>query len=279
MSAMADAAPGRAHLLLDGALLQSVPEFSSSLLDCASHYIYQRYGEDAARHGPILLEPSMKAEILVTQLLESNAVGFASSKLIVDEGVSSTHLAQHLFDQHIVQTKTGRQYFLRYADNRVWENLWHVLTPLQLRQLMGPVRSWQVEDRSGAAKVRQRPDEALSNPTRIILDHAQQKMMRHLQEPDDLLAELAEIEPGVLAVQAERQTNWDCARQLCLLLRENHILSHPIRIKAGLLAFKTGGAALHDERYLGSLKAAATQQSPRPLDDWHADYLARANQP
>jgi len=239
----------RSYLLLDGIQLGST--------DLASHLptgeqVYRDFGEAAGLVGPILVESDDAVEAVATRVEQQAPRRFAIARLQSEAG--RDHLASHLRHVRYFCPNSHEQFFLRYADTRVFINLMQILDNAQKQALFGPLSAWSVNDREGNPTHHVQPGVAsLSAP--LLLSNSQHLELLRLSRPDQLLADVIADDPELVLIGTEAERHgW--ARQALEFVETHRARSFPYRLAVGAAAVRTRGLALRDPGFAETLRAA-----------------------
>ena len=245
----------RTYLLLDGIQLGAT--------DIAAHLpggkqVYKDLAEVAGLAGPVLIESHDEIERLVKHVEHATPRRFATAYLKSETGLES--VAVHLRAVRYFRPNSSReQFFLRYADTRVFTALMKVLDGAQKRALFGPVSVWTVFDREGRSVGYLRPDGPLSSSAPLSLSNNQHLELLRMSRPDQLLADVIEDNPDLARVGSEAERHrW--ARKALEFVESHRARSFAYRLAVGAVAVRTRGEALSDPGFIEAFRASMTKQ-------------------
>lgn len=253
----------RTFLLLDGIQLGATD--IAALLPHGEQ-VYEDLGEAAGLAGPVLIGSNDEIEHVAKHIEHATPGQFAIAHLQSDTGLEP--LAAHLRAVRYFRPNSHEQFFLRYADTRVFMALMQVLEDAQKRSLFGPVFVWRLLDREGRPTSYVRPGGPSPSSAPLSLSRNQHLELLRMSRPDQLLVDICEDNPDLALVGTEAERHrW--AREALEFVDSHRARSFAHRVAVGSVAVRTRGAALSDPRFAEALRVSlARPDGANQLHEW-----------
>lgn len=184
-------------LLFDGGLLQKNSDLLNHTKQLAIFSAYQQYGEEAKWLGPLVIPSNPISQQLLADLEKAGTpLSYSFARLSVKDCFTAEQLFNHLTNIHTLTLESGKEFYLRYADARVFNSLYKLLNPRQINQLFGGIAKWEVPDRElnlqQYAPSNQNALNQRQSNEGLKLNRAQFTLLNKLGEPDLIIATLHE---------------------------------------------------------------------------------------
>lgn len=181
------------YLLIDNSLLDEV---SASYVEADSTsrppWLMPIYPASALAVSPFLVdvEAAYEAGDLDKVMSYLNVRTPALHVSIIETELDLEKISHHLRKFIFIMDPERKQFTLRYADCAVLGTLSLVLHATQWTTMRGPIKSWEIHDRSGALVQLPMSTMIENVPTPLCLDNNQLRQLDEASEPDHCIAKV-----------------------------------------------------------------------------------------